>query len=50
MTDLVAECRALIKRIDDLLHDNDAEAAHVELHELAYKFEQWVANEHSDHR
>jgi hypothetical protein len=39
----VAECRALIKRIDDLLHDNDSEAAHVDLHELAHRFEQCVA-------
>jgi hypothetical protein len=39
---LVAECRALIKRIDDLLHDNNAEAAHVDLHELAHKFEQII--------
>ena len=42
------ECRALIKRVDDLLHDDDAEAAHVELHELAHKFEQCVAAQRQD--
>jgi hypothetical protein len=31
--------RARIKRIDDLLHDKDSEAAHAELHELAHEFE-----------
>ena len=35
----VTTCRALIKRIDDLLHDKDSEAAHAELHELAHEFE-----------
>ena len=46
MTDseiLAAECRALIKSIDDLLHDDDTEAAHVDLHELAHKFEQFFS-------
>jgi hypothetical protein len=43
----VAECRALIKRIDDLLHDNNSEAAHIDLHELAHRFEQYVAGRHA---
>jgi hypothetical protein len=40
---LADECRAIIKRIDDLLHDDDSEAAHVDLHELAHLFEQCIA-------
>ena len=36
---MIEECRARIKRLDDLLHDGEVIAAHAELHELAHDFE-----------
>jgi hypothetical protein len=35
----VVECRRLIKRIDELLHDGNSEEGHRELHELAHELE-----------
>ena len=39
---VIEQCRARTKRLDDLLHDGEAIAAHAEIHELAHDLEKLV--------